>query len=312
MVSRLFAVVFLLLAMPAISSQPRPLVVASIEPLSMVMRDLLGDRAEVRTLLLPGQNPHHASMTPGQARLVRDADLLVWLGESLEPQVAGLVARRNGPALVVEELPGVYLRGESSDDQQGSHHDHDHDHDNHQHGGLDPHAWLYPANMQLLAEALLLTPPAGLSASLLANPVADFTQSVDKRVAALRELLAPVAEISYLSHHDPWGYFSDAFSVSRPMVISSNIEASASSRRFVELTRQVRDRQVSCILAEPEGSRALLRRLCGENCRLVEADPLGRHMAGASYGEFLDDLAGRFLQCLEGESAVTEELLKTD
>ena len=262
--------------------QARPLVVASIEPLSMLVRDVLGDDVEVRTLLLPGQNPHHASMTPGQARLVRDADLLVWLGADAEPHVARLVRRRDGDILTLLDLDGVHTRPEQDSE-------HDHQGHRHHHSGLaDPHLWLYPDNMRLLAAALAGDQPA--QAETFERQLA----ALEKRLAVQ---LAPVAARRYLSHHDAWAYFAEAFSLQRPLVISPNLEASASSRRFVELSRQVERLEIGCILAEPEGSRALLRRLC-EDCRLVEADPLGRGLAGGGYLEFLEWLAGRFATCL--------------
>src|SRR5690606_41612229 len=64
-------------------------VVASIEPLAMLAREVLGDQAEVSTLLLPNQTPHFAAFTPGQARQVRDAELVIWLGHEAEPNVEG-------------------------------------------------------------------------------------------------------------------------------------------------------------------------------------------------------------------------------
>lgn len=272
--------------------QARPLVAVSIEPLAMVVRDVLGEDAEVRTLLLPGQNPHHASMTPGQARLVRDADLLVWLGDRFEPGVAGLAARRQGPALAMQDLSGLYVRIED----EGHSHDDGHQHDHRQHRP-DPHLWLYPANMRLLAEALA-NRNLQMDAGPLAVRAAGFQQDLDEHVARLRDELAPVSDVPYLSHHDPWAYFADAFGIRRPMVISRSIEASASSRRFVELSGQLRELGVQCILAEPEGSRALLRRLCGDDCRLEEADPLGRSLAGQPYVALIEDLATRYQRCL--------------
>ena len=271
----------------------RPKVLASIEPVAMLLREVLGDAVRVETLMLPNQTPHNASFTPGQARQVREADLLVWLGADAEPGMAGLLKRHAGRQLALTDLDGVYRR----DGDEG--HDHHHDDDAHHHGLLDPHLWLYPANMRRLAQALPAEADAlGLSRDEVVQRVALFDAALTETEAAVRAALAPVAGTPYLSHHDAWAYFSDAFGVRRPLVINHNIEASASSRRFVELSSTLQAQQVHCVMAEPEARRALLERLCRDQCRLVQADPLGRDVAGGTYSGLLTHLQGLFSQCL--------------
>ncbi len=271
----------------------RPKVLASIEPVAMLLREVLGDAVRVETLMLPNQTPHNASFTPGQARQVREADLLVWLGADAEPGMAGLLKRHAGRQLALTDLDGVYRR----DGDEG--HDHHHDDDAHHHGLLDPHLWLYPANMRRLAQALPAEADAlGLSRDEMVQRVALFDTALTETEAAVRAALAPVAGTPYLSHHDAWAYFSDAFGVRRPLVINHNIEASASSRRFVELSSTLQAQQVHCVMAEPEARRALLERLCRDQCRLVQADPLGRDVAGGTYSGLLTHLQGLFSQCL--------------
>lgn len=271
----------------------RPKVLASIEPVAMLLREVLGDAVRVETLMLPNQTPHNASFTPGQARQVREADLLVWLGADAEPGMAGLLKRHAGRQLALTDLDGVYRR----DGDEG--HDHHHDDDAHHHGLLDPHLWLYPANMRRLAQALPAEADAlGLPRDEVVQRVALFDAALTETEAAVRAALAPVAGTPYLSHHDAWAYFSDAFGVRRPLVINHNIEASASSRRFVELSSTLQAQQVHCVMAEPEARRALLERLCRDQCRLVQADPLGRDVAGGTYSGLLTHLQGLFSQCL--------------
>ncbi|AJD49944.1 high-affinity zinc uptake system protein znuA [Isoalcanivorax pacificus W11-5] len=271
----------------------RPKVLASTEPVAMLLREVLGDAVRVETLMLPNQTPHNASFTPGQARQVREADLLVWLGADAEPGMAGLLKRHAGRQLALTDLDGVYRR----DGDEG--HDHHHDDDAHHHGLLDPHLWLYPANMRRLAQALPAEADAlGLSRDEVVQRVALFDAALTETEAAVRAALAPVAGTPYLSHHDAWAYFSDAFGVRRPLVINHNIEASASSRRFVELSSTLQAQQVHCVMAEPEARRALLERLCRDQCRLVQADPLGRDVAGGTYSGLLTHLQGLFSQCL--------------
>lgn len=273
-----FGVVCSLLATATLAAE-KPRVVASIEPLSMMARELLGDAATVETLLRPAQNLHSASMTPGQARAIRDAEIFVWLGAAAEPQLAPLVKRRTGTTLSMLAQPGVLTLGGG----------HEHGHDGHGEMTFDPHLWLAPDNIRALARALATA--AGVDA-------APFLTQLAETEAEVRAGLKAHARTPWLSHHDPWAYFYHAFPLPEPLSISEGSPRGASSKRMLELTRRMASPSVGCAIAEPEARRALLEKLCTGQCRIVAADPLGRDLAGAGYTAFLGELGTRFRRCL--------------
>ncbi len=270
---------------------PARTLVASVEPLAMVLRDLYGDSAEVVTLLDANQNPHNPMLSPRQMLILRRADLLVWLGEAAEPAVASLAAKRDGDSLALLSLPGVTRR-------EGDHrHDGEHDH-GHQHeaGELDPHLWLDPRNMALLAEAL------GEREPLPEGQPAAFLADLERTEAALRERLAPVADTPWLTFHHPWGYFQQRLELRAPVIVSEQLGAGPSSRRFVALAQQLENEQVRCAILEPEAQSGLVARLCPD-CRRVALDPLGRDVPargqGDDYSHWLSDrVAAAFATCL--------------
>ena len=270
---------------------PARTLVASVEPLAMVLRDLYGDSAEVVTLLDANQNPHNPMLSPRQMLTLRRADLLVWLGEAAEPAVASLAAKRDGDSLALLSLPGVTRR-------EGDHrHDGEHDH-GHQHeaGELDPHLWLDPRNMALLAEAL------GEREPLPEGQPAAFLADLERTEAALRERLAPVADTPWLTFHHPWGYFQQRLELRAPVIVSEQLGAGPSSRRFVALAQQLENEQVRCAILEPEAQSGLVARLCPD-CRRVALDPLGRDVPargqGDDYSHWLSDrVAAAFATCL--------------
>lgn len=278
----LISLAVFLLSSPVSAEKPR--VVASIEPLSMIARGLSGDAATVETLLRPAQNVHSASLTPGQARAIRDADVFVWMGEEAEPQLAPLVKRRTGTTVALLEQRGVT--------RLGGGHDHGHEDDRDRgHMTLDPHLWLAPENARALALAL---------AEILDRDATGFLQALKATEARVRERLAPYRQTPWLSHHDPWVYFHHAFPLPEPLILSEGSPRGASSRRVLELARRMEAEQVSCAIAEPEARRALLEKLCHGDCRIVEADPLGRDQAGSDFTAFLEEIGRRFAECLGG------------
>lgn len=293
---RILALLFcLLLPLPvhaAIAAEP-PRVLASIEPLAMLLRDVFGDAVTVDTFLLSSQTPHDASFTPGQARKVQQADLIVWLGSAAEPSLAKLMARGKGAELAMLSLPGLHQR-----ELQGTDDDHDHPEHNHE-SNLDPHLWLSPDNMIVLARALPAQAAAlGLDPQQIQAQVASFETRLAQQCARLQPQLAPYADKPYLSHHDAWGYFAEAFGLQPVLPVSASTDLSPGSKRFIALIRQIETDNIHCFMAEPESRRALAERLCRDQCRVVEADPLGRGLGKVGYAALLDDLSQRFIRCL--------------
>jgi len=265
-------------------------VVASIEPLAMLAREVLGDEAEVSTLLLPNQTPHFAAFTPGQARQVRDAELVIWLGHEAEPNVEGLVDKAHGRTLALLDLPQTVRRyGDAHEHEGHAHHDSE----------LDPHLWLAPDNAVRLADALLaLAPQLGVDANAVAQRHDAFVKKLAQRRADWQQQFAPLHDTPWLTQHNPWGYLVDEWQLHEPLMVSASLQGSASARRFAELVQQMRAQNVRCAVAEPEAQRALLARLCQGECRIVDIDPLGRDLAGQGYVDFLQHIATRLQTCL--------------
>lgn len=282
----LIVALFLILSAP-LSART---LVASVEPVAMVLRDLYGDSAQVETLLAPNQSPHNPMLSPRQMLTLRQADLVVWLGAEAEPAVAKLMARREGPSVALLSLDGVTRRQGGHD--HGDHSDHDHDHD-HQ-GRLDPHLWLDPDNMAVLARGLVEQDPDGLPQG---QPAA-FLAELERATEAARVRLAPEADRAWLSFHNPWGYFQQRLGLREPITVSEQLGAGPGSRRFVALADQVEAQGVHCAIAEPEAQRDMFARLCPD-CRRVGLDPLGRDHPGSGYGAWLDGVvAAGFQRCL--------------
>jgi len=262
--------------------------VASVEPLAKVLRGLYGDQVEVVTLLQANQNPHQLALSPRQAMLVQQADLLVWLGEAVEAPLAPLVARRQGPTLSLLALEGVHRR------EGGEDHDHGHQHADHADATLDPHLWLSLDNMMRLAGALAQQYPQGLKA----GEPARWQQQAKERHARHRQALVGLEGVSWLSYHQPWGYLTETLGLAEPLVVSKQLDAGPGSRRFVALAGEIREQQVRCAILEPEARAAMVSRLCPD-CRVQPLDPLGRDYPELDYLSWRDRLVEGFKACLQ-------------
>ncbi len=293
---RFWLTTLLMLCSPAWSQT----IVASVEPLAKMVRSLYGPQVEVVTLLQANQNPHQLALSPRQALLVQQADLMVWLGAAVEAPLAPLVARRDKASVALLDLHGV-VRRESGphghDDHEKSPGSHEvHDHDKGQGDAyLDPHLWLSVDNMILLSGALAVALPTGL-----ADQQPGQWQALARETAAgVHTRLAPLAQVPWLTYHHPWGYFTDALGLAEPVVVSQQLDAGPGSRRFVALAAEISEHDVQCMIREPEAREAMLKRLCAD-CRVEALDPLGRDQPTLNYLDWLDYLGAGFERCLKG------------
>ncbi len=118
-------------------------VVTSIKPVSMVVSAIGGDQVEVEQLVNNQASPHDFAMRPSDLRKLDQADLVVWVGESLETFLEKPLANLSGKKDIEwMALSGTYLR-EFGDTKEEHHHDehdeHDEEHGEHQGHDHDEH-----------------------------------------------------------------------------------------------------------------------------------------------------------------------------
>lgn len=289
-------------------------VVASIKPVHSLAASIMQGVGEPR-LLIPGTvSPHGGALRPSQARALREADLVFWIGPEmetfLERPLAGLA--RGGAAVALSQAPdvkllalregGVWPAHEPAAEDTG-----EHDEEGQGHGDHDMHIWLDTDNARAMAAeiaaALTRIDPAHRAA------YAANAKALDARLAALdeeiRTRLAPVREQSYIVFHDAYQYLEARYGLSPAGAVTLSPEIKPGARRIAELRRAVRARGAVCVFAEPQFEPRLLATLTeGTGARSAELDPLGADVPPGpdAYAAIMRALAGGIADCLSGEA----------
>lgn len=297
-----------------------PVVAASIKPLQLLARPVMQGVGEPQLLVPPGASPHVYALKPSEARLLGRADLILWIGPSLEGFLAKPLRThgRKARVLAFAEAEGLVLLrargGHDRHDHGEAEHGHDrhgkeeHGHDRHDgeehghdeaHGDVDPHLWLDPENgrriSRLIAAELARLDPerAGVYAANLAAALAG----IDRAEAEIRAALAPVRDRRFVVFHDAWQYFEARFATMPAIPVAIDPQRPPGARRAGEIRALVRDGGVRCVLAEPQFEPALLRALVrGSEARVGAIDPLG--VEAADYGGLLRAVARGIVECL--------------
>lgn len=269
------------------SSSSRPHVVVTTSVLGDVVRNLVGDQADVTVIMPPGADPHEVAPSARQVAEMRSADLLVTNGRGLE---AGLVdtidaARREGTEVVV-----------AADGVQGL--------------GTDPHFFTDPVLMRAagayLGKALADRVPS-LDTTVFRQRVAGYLavlDDLDGEIAATLAVVPPERRI-LVTNHESFASFAARydFDVLGTVIPSGSPLAEPSARSLRALAAQIEQAGVPAIFAETSSPARLAHALAAEGAHIqvveLYTESLGPEgSAGATYVDMMRTNARRIAAAL--------------
>lgn len=273
--------------------------VVSIPPLRSLVADTLAagpaplsKGTTVEVLLPPGTSEHAAEVPPSRMAALARADLVVYVGLGLEPQVEKYLRdhpREGRRTVCFAQVAGV----ESSGDHDHGHHDHGHDHGHHHdhdhehgetcehghhHGSADPHLWLDPVLVERLIDGL----GAALAEGLSAEEAEAWTKAVEQRKAEVRridalyrERLAGVKRRTIVVGHDAWGRLAERYGL-KTVAIKGLDAAEPTPAAIQAAIDAVKREGLTTVFVEPQLSQAAGRRIAqATGARVAVLDPLG-------------------------------------
>lgn len=314
-VTRLCALPFLLLwiglGVPGscVQAANAPLIVVTQKPLTLLVSELVGEAAVLMQVIPDGASPHEFSLSWSGRRQLAEADLVVWGGAALEPQLAGVIAtlpadRVLDASAAVVSWPVVadchshaHEAGSGEPAHRGTGPLHHHDDEPEQ--CRDPHFWLNPNNMLAVVDMLLerLPPLAAMDAKRLNNAGAELKRRIEALDLQARQVLAPLADRFYVVEHDAYNHFSQHYGLRQPGFLRAGHGMPIGPRSLAALRART---DIGCVYTEPEYSPELARRLAEYTGSPLQAlDPLGSQVELAlGYSGFMARFVTAFSGCL--------------
>ena len=166
----------------------------------------------------------------------------------------------------------------------------DHDHHGHDHSGADPHYWLAPLNAiqmanNVAAELKRIDPE---NASYYEANLVTFTEGLETLQAELAELAEAVHDDAFITLHDAWYYFADAFDLNLVGSFEPTGAEEPSPRYLKKLADTVEEHDVHAIFSEPQLSTSSLKGFASDyGLEIAVLDPLGGVDSRDSYQALL-------------------------
>ncbi len=263
-----------------------PSIVVTTNILGDVVGELVGDAADVVTIMPVGTDPHEFQPSARQVDQILGADALIANGAGFEHGLVDVVESAVDEGVptfaAISAVDALALTGDHDDhdDEDDQDDGHDGEPDGADEGGrsddlaasdVDPHFFTDPVRMARAAEGIV----AFLAATVDALDAAALEASADEYLAELRaadaaadEALAVVASDDrvLVTNHDVFGYFADRydFEIVGAVVPGGSTSDAVSAADLAELADVVREAGVPAIFADTSAPDRVARTLASE------------------------------------------------
>ncbi len=292
----------------AYSKQTKPKIVTTLHPIGLIASEIMGSSETVTVLLPPTRSPHHYQLKPSHVRALNQANLVIWVGQSLEMFMNKPIAqlKRKGSVLTLEEISGLTLlsyRANALWPHQAHHHSsHTHAHQDTS-NNIDGHLWLSTHNAVTIAshiaKRLFKLDPAN-RADYRAN-LALFTEKVVRLDKHIRKEMTPYNDTPYLVYHDAFQYFESQYNLKPLGTFLTDGAQGLSAKRLRALNRIIKTNNIKCIFADQQYSPSLPEKVASQTeSNLVTLDPIGVtiSMENGGYARLLETISKNMLSCL--------------
>ena len=226
----------------AADSRDRLRVVTTVSPITNIVANIAGDRADVTGLVPEGTNSHTFEPPPSAAKALARADVLFVNGLKLEDPTQDLAEQTLAPGARTVRLGDAIL------DEDGYIYDFSFPRSE---GKPNPHLWTNPpmaaAYAKVVRDTLVDLDPAG-TATYDGN-LRAFTAKVDALDAAMRAATAtlPPERRTLLTYHDAYAYFAREYGWRVVGAIQVSDFDEPTARELAALIDQVRRERVPAI-----------------------------------------------------------------
>lgn len=247
---------------------PSNLIVVSIYPYELLLKQMVGPEIEVRTLIPPNFSPHTYNPSPAELKSLYDADLVFSNGYGLENNIQTALNALGEKHLSAEQL----LQLPQKEDNP------------------NPHIWLSPRLMKKLVseleEPLQRTFPSYKdSISFHCRELISQFSSLDSLIIEER---AQFSHTPIITYHDSFHYFIQDYQLDYLGSIQSSPGQEPTPKELVYLGDLIKANKVKAIFVEPQMDRKSANVLAKEfHLQVIELDPLGQTLNVQSLPEVI-------------------------
>ena len=292
-------------------------VVTSIKPLHSLTSYIMEGVGEPELIIDGVASPHNFQIKPSHAKMLQNADLVIWIGEDLESFLPTALKSIPKDAVVFELLDQSGLKKlkfreknifEGHDDhghdehakKEDDHDDHGHDDHGHGHGSFDPHIWLDPANAKVIVKKI-----TNQLSKIDKDNASTYKANSKKVIKDLDGLIKEVKneinkDASFVVFHDAYQYFEKRFGLSVIGALTVNPDVMPGAEQLSEIREVIEHEKAKCIFSEPQFNPNIINSIASDTgVKTGVLDPLGANIdkGKSMYFDLIKDMSNSLKDC---------------
>ena len=296
-------------------------VVTSIKPIHSLASYVMDGVGKPDVIVDGYSSPHNFSLKPSHAKMLENADLVIWVGEDLEnflEKPLDTIAKK-AKKIEVMDLKGIRkldfrekntFEGHDDhghDEHKDEHKEHGHDehkehdgHEGHGHGEHDPYVWLDPMNAKVIVKEItkqLVQLDSKNSAAYKANSKKALAD-IDKLTKNIKKDLSK--DLRFVVFHDAYQYFEKRFGLQVLGAFTVNTDVLPGAEQLSEIREIIEHDKVSCVFSEPQFNPDIINAVAKDmNIKTGVLDPLGATLTPGKtlYFDLISNMSKSFKSC---------------
>lgn len=217
-----------------LSAYAKPIVSVSIPPQAYFLKQIAQDTLEINILIPQDSDPHTFEFKPSTLSSLTKSELYLTIGLEFEkiwiPKLKAHLPQTLSITNQIQFLPSIH------DDHD--HHNHQSDHND---GEYDPHIWLSPKLVKILASniASILIENFPQHKALYEKNLKKFLQRLDSLDKQITQALSPIKNRKFIVYHPSWGYYAKAYNLTQiPVEIEGKEPKAKELKALITLAKQ--------------------------------------------------------------------------
>lgn len=241
------------------AGEPIPVFV-SIPPQKYFVEKIGGSLVHVSVMVPPGANPHIYEPRPSQMTALSKSRIYFAIGVTFETVWLPKFAKLNPQMRIVHTDKGIdkmaMVAHDDPEEEKPDKHGHRSKRAHHEdaRGALDPHVWVAPPEVKIIArnilEALVELDPS--NSGTYQSRYEVFLTEIDKLDQDLREVFKDKKGLKFMVYHPAWGYLARAYGLEQVSVELEGKEPKP--EQLKTLIEESRKQGIRVIFVQPQFS----------------------------------------------------------
>lgn len=257
------------------STNAKPLIITTIYPYELIVREMVDTLFTVETLLPPNASPHTWSPAPQDMLKLEKADVIISNGLGLEANLSKALTQVGSKHIITSTFVDKKLL--LADDEEGA-------------GAVNPHIWTSPEFLTGIIIGLSnnLGKRYPMSKAAIENKarlmIMEINQ-VDGKIKAEKEQYPQAAIVTL---HDAFVYYFKHFNIDYIGSVQPSAGKDPAPKQLQELADEIKGKQVKAIFIEPQMNPKPAEILANElKLKVLKYDDLGTTLGAKTIAEYL-------------------------